>query len=377
MIRAAMHLAAEVHSYERAAVAIQRVLGRSLSAKTIERLVHQVGNELRAEQESLSSDQEVVPPQLAIVSCDGGRVQTRQPGHGPGVHDPKWRETKNASLERMAPREALAEDPCPQLPDTFRHVEKVASLAESVALEVKSPPEPSAERNKYEAPERLLRTCLSSLTNSHEFGRQMQREAARRRFFESPQRAFLGDGLAWNWSIQKEHFPTFTPILDFIHVVQYLFAAAKASQPSDEERWRRYLEMAEACWQGQAAEVARQLEQELSARGIGPDDEVPEDSPHEPLAAAARYLRNNLSRMDYPRYRRLGLPVTSAPMESLVKQINLRVKGTEMFWNDPKGAEPILQLRAASLCDDDRLDRYLRHRPGYPFTRRPQPQTAA
>jgi len=43
--------------------------------------------------------------------------------------------------------------------------------------------------------------------------------------------------------------------------------------------------------------------------------------------------------MDYPRYRRLGLPVTSAPMESLVKQINTRVKGTEIFWDDPDGAD--------------------------------------
>jgi len=25
-----------------------------------------------------------------------------------------------------------------------------------------------------------------------------------------------------------------------------------------------------------------------------------------------------------------------------------------MFWNDPDGAEAILQVRAAALCDDDR-----------------------
>jgi hypothetical protein len=67
--------------------------------------------------------------------------------------------------------------------------------------------------------------------------------------------------------------------------------------------------------------------------------------------------------MDYPRYRRMGLPVTSAPMESLSKQINHRVKGTEMFWDDPDGAEAILQLRAAALSDDGRLERYLKTRP--------------
>ena len=74
--------------------------------------------------------------------------------------------------------------------------------------------------------------------------------------------------------------------------------------------------------------------------------------------------------MDYPRYRRLGLPVTSALMESLVKEVNYRVKGTEKFWNDPSGAEAILQVRAAALCDDDRLARYLARRPGCSYYRR-------
>jgi hypothetical protein len=91
----------------------------------------------------------------------------------------------------------------------------------------------------------------------------------------------------------------------------------------------------------------------------------------EAVADAVRYLTNNRQRMDYPRYRREGLPVTSALMESLVKEMNCRVKGTEMFWNDPSGAEAILQVRAAALCDDDRLARHLATRPGCSRVRRP------
>jgi hypothetical protein len=51
--------------------------------------------------------------------------------------------------------------------------------------------------------------------------------------------------------------------------------------------------------------------------------------------------------------------------------MNYRVKGTEMFWNDPEGAEAILQVRAASLSDDDRLAKHLAERSGCAFTRRP------
>ena len=61
-----------------------------------------------------------------------------------------------------------------------------------------------------------------------------------------------------------------------------------------------------------------------------------------PLVDALRYFTNNRQRMDYPTYRRKGRPITSSPMESLIKQINHRVKGTEMFWLQPDGAEAIL-----------------------------------
>ncbi len=68
--------------------------------------------------------------------------------------------------------------------------------------------------------------------------------------------------------------------------------------------------------------------------------------------------------MNYPAYRRTGQPITSALMESMVKEVNYRVKGTEMFWNATRGAEAILQIRAAALSDDGRLSDYLARRPG-------------
>jgi len=45
------------------------------------------------------------------------------------------------------------------------------------------------------------------------------------------------------------------------------------------------------------------------------------------------------------------------------------VKGTEKFWDNPEGAEAILQVRAALLSDDDRLADSIADRPGSPFRR--------
>ena len=82
--------------------------------------------------------------------------------------------------------------------------------------------------------------------------------------------------------------------------------------------------------------------------------------------------------MKYDEYRKMGLPTTSAWMESAVKEINYRIKGTEMLWNNPAGAEAILQIRSAALSDDDRLVRLMTHRPGKSTLRRTYPaQNAA
>jgi hypothetical protein len=376
---AAVFLASDIRSFERAAVAIKRVLRQRISASTIRRLAKEVGLEL-AEQVGDGGDQEVIVPQAAVVSCDGGRIRTREPGNGRGVRpsgENGWRETKNASLERMTLPESLdGDDPCPDLPTTFRTAARVAKITGKPGPNVDSSPEGKTPSVRYCGPKRVLRTVLASMACSDDFGPMMEREARRRRFFESSRRAFLGDGLPWNWTIWKQHFRSFTPILDFIHAIHYVFNAAMCLADDEADGWEAYVRCITLCWQGRVDEVIRPWANACRDRGIAVEEKLADDDPNKPLADAVRYLTNNRSRMDYPKYRRLGLPVTSSPMESLVKQINLRVKGTEMFWDDPDGAEAILCLRAASLSDDGRLDRHLATRPGCPFVRRTTPAIA-
>jgi hypothetical protein len=51
---------------------------------------------------------------------------------------------------------------------------------------------------------------------------------------------------------------------------------------------------------------------------------------------------------------RLGLPTTSAPIESTIKQVSRRVKGTEKFWS--VNADPMLQLRADMISETTHMD---------------------
>jgi hypothetical protein len=277
----------------------------------------------------------------------------------------------------LHPEHSADDDPCPRLPSSFRTAAKVAQITEKPVSNVDPPADDRAERVVYQGPRRVLRTAVSSMVCSDEFGPMMEREAKRRRFYEAPLRAFLGDGLNWNWSIWKKHFRTFVPILDFIHAICYVFDAAMALGLSQAEAWATYVRLVTRCWEGSVEAVIEELTTACQNRGIDLQQSVADDDPHKALSDAVRYLRNNRDRMNYPRYRSLGLPVTSAPMESLIKQVGTRVKGTEMFWDDPEGGESILQIRAAALSQDQRLDTYLKNRPGWQFVRRTTQPTAA
>ncbi len=388
--------AAETRSFVRATLVLSKVGGTLVSDNTVQRVVGDVGHELTARRDAAVlracglAERPETPPELAVVECDGGRARTREPGHGRGVHvsGEGWRETKNACLIR-ASHQSFAEDPQPEPPECFCDPKHAAKIAETEALSVAAPraARPPEDRQRAEPteassssadwrPKRLVRTVVSSMKCSRDFGRQMAREAKQRRFYESPAKGFLGDGLPWNWTIWKEHFPTFTPILDFIHPLSYLFLAAKTVYASSaEDAWSQYLTWMQGCWQGEVGQVIEELQSWQRKLGE-PPTQAPETDPRKIVATTVHYLKNNRSRMDYPTYRQAGLPVTTAWMESLVKEINYRVKGTEMFWNDPDGAEAILQVRAAALSDDDRLSKHLHSRPGCPFTRRPKPPKA-
>lgn len=388
LVHRAVFAAAETRSFRRAEIVLCEVGGHAVDAKSVERLVHDVGGELRQRRDADPRRGQPLaqapadPPQLAVVECDGGRIRTREPEHGPGVHleTEGWRETKNACLIR-AQRQTFDEDPQPEPPECFSNPQHVAKIAETEALSVAAPL-PAAPTRNTDAdeeparvpdwrPKRLVRTVLSSMANAKTFGRQMSREARRRRFPEAAAKAFLGDGLPWNWSIWKKHFGDYRPILDFIHPLSYLFVVAKSLHADPQNAWSQYLVWMRGCWQGDVRQVIEELHAWQMRIGKPPKD-VRDNDPRRLVATTITYLEHNAERMQYPDYRRQGFPVTTAWMESLVKEVNYRVKGTEMFWNHPEGAEAILQVRAAALCDDSRLADHLRTRPGSPFTRRPK-----
>jgi hypothetical protein len=384
---------AQLSSFESAAFALS-LTGLSISARHVQELTERVGQELAAERDAKTAKRRqrrlrpeaATAPEVVAVEVDGGRLRTRAVDRGRGVHAPENKEDKIACLVTLHSPEHV-EDPQPEPLPSFvqprrvqRLVQQMHGLAGSAAVpETPENPAPDAavvvpsvsHETEPWGPRRLVRTCVASLENSRAFGPMMAGEAQSRDFYAASRRAFVADGQAYNWTIHRGYFADFVPIVDFLHVICYLYTAAHVPTRDEPQRWPQYLTWLRACWEGRVSEVVAELAKEQAEIGRPPPGEkLPADDPRRVVAEALSYLSNNQERMDYPRYRRLGLPTTSSLVESLVGEFNARVKGPNKFWNRPDGAEAILQVRAALLSEDDRLQRHFASRPGSPYRRR-------
>lgn len=386
MVQAVVTAGARLSSFADAAFALG-LAGVPISAKHVQQLTHEVGTDLAKARDAAAQarwhralpPRETAAPAVVAVAVGGGRLRTRAGGCGPGVHAAEGKEDKVACLVTLTDV-AQDADPCDEPPPSVVEPRRVQRLVQQMAGRSGDgggpppgePPAAAAATPQAEpwSPQCQQRTCVASLAASRSFGPMVAAEARGRNFFAARRRAFVADGQAYNWAIHRGYCADFVPVVDLLHVVCYLFAAAQAAG-AEGERWPLYVTWLRACWQGRVAEVIAALAVAQEQLGRPPPGEALDAAdPRRAVAEALTYLRNTASRMDYPRYRRDGLPTTSSLVESLVGEINARVKGRSKFWNRPDGAEAILQVRAARLSDDGRLERYFADRPGSPYRRR-------
>jgi hypothetical protein len=278
-----------------------------------------------------------------------------------------WRDHKVGVLLTMTSQEQT-EDPCPQIPATFIDPRRVTKLVRELGGRggaIHSPQEEAVSCGSSDVedrpgrPQPRVKTVVASRLCSAAFGAVLVAAAWARGFAAAKRKGFVADGASMNWTLHAAYFSHYVPILDFIHALQYVFAAAMAGRLFA-EGWLTYCRWIQAVWSGQVAQVIRELQERQAQLGAPPKDALTTD-PRRVVATALGYLKTHERRMDYPRYRRLGLPLMSSHVESAVKQINRRVKGSEKFWSE-RGAEAMLQLRADYLSETAPLDRFWQQR---------------
>lgn len=380
-----MRQAQKAASFADASGDLRELAKLRLSATHLRRLAGRIGKEwqdLRERQvEAFKEDrldvEHAQPPQVAVVQVDGGRLQTREDEAGRGVHGRRWRESKSACCQTMT-SSCHSADPQPEPPKKFLDRAEAARLASEIKSRrdggkraarrekkaeaeaaKKAPAKRRKRRKKRKGPRKLVKTVVASMAGSEEFGWQVAAEVHRRGLHRAKRKGYVCDGQRYNWALFEMHLAVmgFVGILDFIHLMAYLYGAAQASEgKGSEQAWGRYEKWLRWAWGGQVKKVIEELRRHSERLGEAPEG-CAEDDARRVVAEALRYVRNNEERMDYPRYRMLGLPVFSAGVESTIKQLNRRVKGSEKFWLEG-GAEAMLQLRAAHLSEDGTAQRY-------------------
>lgn len=395
LLQKVVHAGARHRSFREAGEELAVLAEAAVSEERVRRATERSGAERVAQRDAAAEEWRKLPfperdcsptgqsPPVACVQVDGGRMQIRdgqaeQPaGHRGGRF---WRETRAACLLSLA-SETHVEDPCPQLPEPFANFARMAKItreikgaaglraaeasAEVPSSDEKPADEPLEIRPEEEAarpgrPKILVRSVVATRESWAAFGPLVAAAAWQRGFAAAPRKAFLGDGSAPIWTLWRNYFSHYTPILDFVHSATYIFRAACAGRSLDEavtiyQRW------AQLVWSGRVDEVIAELAVRQEELGPPRPDDA-ETSPRSVVAEALGYLRNQRPRMRYNEYRKQGLPITTAHIESTVKQINRRVKGTEKFWKSP-GAEALLQLAADDLSETQPLAAYWRGRP--------------
>ncbi len=154
-------------------------------------------------------------------------------------------------------------------------------------------------------------------------------------------RAFVADGAHWLWKLAEDYSPSAIQVLDWYHLAEHVHKAAGAVFGEGSALAKAWAEARKGeLWQGQAGEVLRAVERELTR--------VRSPAKRAALGELRTYLENNRGRVDYPRYRALGLPVGSGQVEAQCKSlVGARCKQAGMRNWTYAGAEAVLRLRAA------------------------------
>jgi hypothetical protein len=155
-------------------------------------------------------------------------------------------------------------------------------------------------------------------------------------------RAFVADGAHWLWKLADDYFPRAVQVLDWYHLAEHVHKAAAAVFGEGSAAAGAWAEARKGeLWHGRAGDALAAVGRE-QARVRSP-------AKREALRELGTYLGNNLGRVDYPRYRELGLPCGSGQVEAQCKAlVGGRCKQAGMRNWTYAGAEAVLRLRAAA-----------------------------
>jgi len=304
-------------SFDKAARLLESLANLKIDAKRVQLITEGVGAALVRERDESteaflhgSGAHATAGPAapLIVVTADGGRVQTRQPKAAD-----KWKEDK-------------------------------------VGVVYDALPGPEQPGETYHGPPPITRSVVVTMKPWEELADHLSALADRRGYAAAVEKVFISDGAGGIRSTRERCFPDAVFILDWAHAAEHLHdcAVARFGPGRKADDW--YERQKERLWNGKARRVIAAIAR--LARDLGPPPpKAADNDPRRILRANLSYFRTNRDAMDYAAYRQKGWPLGSGIIESTIKQLGKRVKGTEKHWS-LGGVEATLQVMALLVSED-------------------------
>jgi len=282
--------------FERATEVLWDVARLSVSATQVRSITEQVGADIEAiiqeetQQHHTGSLRSLPPPEILVMGTDGAHLNTREGS---------WKETKVGSVRR------------------YRRVDETTIQLEGS-------------------------TFTAHLGNVDDFRPKLDTEIARQGSQGQEATIFLGDGARWIWNMASEIVPDAVHVLDYFHLCEHVWGAAKAlfgDTSPEGQTWARTI-TEDLLRVGKVSEALAKIAATL------PSDSVPRKEALEQRRGLIQYITNNQEHMSYPWLEERGYPIGSGHVESACKQIvSQRHKQAGMRWSK-EGAQKMLSLAA-------------------------------
>jgi hypothetical protein len=232
-----------------------------------------------------------------------------------------------------------------------KNAKRMAQVASVYSIEPNErTPDEVAAGQKPESPPRpqAKRVWASVEVDAKDVVSQMFDEASRRDPYKKRRWVALVDGQPYQLGLLeteiKKRDLNATIIIDIIHVIEYLWTAARDFHPeasSESEAWvSHYLLM---ILQGKATQAAAGMRRSATRKGL---------EKREGVEDCAGYLHNNAPYMNYSEYLAIGSPIGTGVIEGACRHlVKDRMDLTGARWS-LTGAEAVLRLRSVYASGD-------------------------
>jgi len=306
-------------SFETSSDLMERLLGLSISAPSIQQISQQAGQRASA-----------------LRAC----VALRRAGVNVGEEQPDLQTSVNSVEPKprlMGQTLVVGIDGCQAPRRDGWHEVKVATVYRN-----------ESRCRKASGRGRVLeKQYVASVEKAEGFGRRLWEVALTWGIEQVHRVVCMGDGAVWIWNLVAEHFPGAIEIVDFYHALEHLWQVGEAlwgdRGRSEQTRgwvhhYRKQLRRGRVDLVIAAIERGQErLKDELSAEG------------RDIVRRNLEYFRANRGRMEYARYRRMGLSIGTGIVEGSCKfVVQSRFKRPGSRWSED-GLRWLLALKLMRL----------------------------